>query len=499
LLNAQDTQHSPRYHAPALTVTTRIVVLDVVVTDKKGNLVKKELTRDDFTVYEDKQPQHVLSFEPPSEHAMPDSGRAVVSSAADLRKVGDAPVTILVLDELNSHFEDMSYSRQMLVKYLGAQPKVLSEATALMLASNSTLQQIHDYTQDRDTLIEIVKKHIPEVPWKLMNGGNGGAGAAERMAQVLAALEEVAKASTGTPGRKNLIWVGNGFPTADLAGLDARSAKTIETAIRRCTTQLLAARVTMYTINPTADSSSTVDAAEPDDFDALAADTGTDPLFGGTAAFANLAPATGGIAFTGRNDLNNVIGEGIAKGQEYYTLSYSPTNHSLDAAKFRRIRIVMKDPNLRATTRDGYYPVTASDLNPMMAKDVTARQARATLQLDLSTALTTMFAYNGLNVSVTKAGRSGWKIDVAEKGIEWSDPDANGAQHTEDTLAAGWYNSKGKLSGHIATEKVAMRANPSNGATYLLTVPAAPDAARLRFVVRDAVSGRMGTVDVTKF
>jgi len=47
--------------------------------------------------------------------------------------------------------------------------------------------------------------------------------------------------------------------------------------------------------------------------------------------------------------LNNVIAEGVAKGQDYYTLSYSPTNTSNDAAKFRNIGIVMKDPNLHAT------------------------------------------------------------------------------------------------------------------------------------------------------
>ena len=126
-----------------LKVTTRIVVLDVVVTDKKGTLVDRELTRDDFTVFEDKQPQKIRSFEPPSEHRMPASETAIVNSAADLKKIGDAPVTILVLDELNSRFEDMSFSRQMTIKYLQSQPAVLKEPTVLMIAMNSTFQQVH--------------------------------------------------------------------------------------------------------------------------------------------------------------------------------------------------------------------------------------------------------------------------------------------------------------------------------------------------------------------
>jgi hypothetical protein len=115
-------------------------------------------------------------------------GRAIVSSAADLKKIGDAPVAVLVLDELNSRFEDMGFSRQMMVKYLEAQPAVLQEPMVLMVAMNNSFQQIHDYTQNRDELIEAVKKHMPEFAWRMVNSGKSGPGAVERMAQVMAAL-----------------------------------------------------------------------------------------------------------------------------------------------------------------------------------------------------------------------------------------------------------------------------------------------------------------------
>ena len=44
----------------------------------------------------------------------------------------------------------------------------------------------------------------------------------------------------------------------------------------------------------------------------------------------------------------------------------------------------MKDPTLHATTRDGYYPETAADLNPVLDKTMSAKQVTANLQLDLS-------------------------------------------------------------------------------------------------------------------
>ena len=497
---AAQAENPAGYVPSTIKVVARIVVLDVVVTDKKGNLVHRDdLKPDDFQIYEDKVPQAIRSFEPPSQHLMPVSATAIVNSAADLRKIGDAPVTLLVLDELNSRFEDMSFSRQMMLKYLQSQPAVLKEPTVLLVASNTTFQQMHDYTQDRDALINAVKKHMPEFPWRMEGSHNSGPGAVERMGQNLAALRQIAQATTGTPGRKNLIWVGNGFPSANLVGLPQDEADTIETAIRQCTDRLLAARITMYTINPTADQVASVEADTPDDLNSAGNEAGADPFGEGAVSFSNFAPATGGIAYTGRNDLNNIIGEGIDKGQEYYTMSYAPTNKSDDSLKFRNIRILMKDRNLRATTREGYYPASAADMNAVLDKDMSAKQVRANLQLDLSAALTTTISYNGLELKGQKTSKDQYTIHAEEKGIGWSDPGPNGEQHAEATVAAAWYNAKGKLIGHVAHEETFTRGKPNEGATFTLAVPLPADAVRLRFVVRDALNGNMGTFDVTKF
>jgi VWFA-related protein len=487
----------PGYQASTLKVTTRIVVLDVVVTDKQGKLVDRPLTKDDFTIFEDRVPQTIRSFETPSDHTMPTvvAGQAVVNSAADLKKIGDAPVTVLVLDELNSKFEDMSYSRQMMIKYLQEQPRVLNQPTVLMIAMNTSFQQVHDYTQDRDALIDVVKHHMPEYLWRMMNGGGGGPAAVERTAQVLAALQQIAQASNGTAGRKNLIWVGNGFPSADLVGMPADQADLIEAAIRRCTARMLAARITMYTINPMAGSSSTIDVVDPEDLD-LASEVDADPFGSGMVTFSSLASATGGIAFLGRNDLNNVIAEGVAKGEHYYTMSYSPTNKSETALKYRSIRIEMTNKDLHATTRDGYFPETVSDLNPLVDKSMGSKQVAANLRLDLSSALTSTMNYNGLAVTAEESAGGIYTVTVAEQGIGWSDAAPDGSQHEEATVAAAWYDAKGKVLGHVARELISVRRPGSAGASFQLPVAVTGGAVRLRIVVRDAVNGKMGTVDL---
>jgi hypothetical protein len=228
-------------------------------------------------------------------------------------------------------------------------------------------------------------------------------------------------------------------------------------------------------------------------------ENGGDPFSGGTVSFTNFAPSTGGVAFTGRNDLNNVIAEGVARGQEYYTLSYTPSNTSEDAAKFRKIRIVMKDPSLHATTRDGYYPETAADLNPVLDKTMSSSQVAANLKLDLSAALTTTISYNGLSVAAAKSQGDAYTIRVAESGLGWSDAGPDGSQHAEATVAAGWYDSKGRLLGHVIREETFPRGGSDAGASFSLPVTLPGNVARVRFVVRDAFNGHMGTVDVANF
>jgi len=476
-----------------LKLSTRIVVLDVVVMDKQGNVVTQNLTKDDFTIVEDHIPQTIRSFDAPSAHAMP--AGVVVNSADDLKKIADAPVTLLVLDELNTRFEDMSYARNAVVKYLEAQPPVLRQPTVLLLASNTRFQQLHDYTQDRDALINLVKHHMPEYPTKMM-AGRGGSAAVERMAQSLGSLEQIAQASMGTPGRKNVIWVGAGFPSADIVGLDDKTAETILGAVKQCTDQLLAARVTMYTINPTINSTVTIDVSTPDDLSQAEDDTGAEP-FAGAVQFSTFAPATGGRSFLSRNDINNEIAEGIAQGNNYYTMSYAPTNKSDDGQKYRNIVIVMKDKNLHATTRNGYYPPTAATRN--IASTEAPKQARDQVVMEISNAVNSAISYNGLDVKAVKVGDQ-YVLKVKGSGLEWSAIDA-AKERTEVSIIAAWYTDKDKLLGHSGKELTATRAlgtspNDTSEAAFALPVAVTGNPTRLRFVVRDAVNGRIGTVDV---
>ncbi|MDR3734140.1 MAG: VWA domain-containing protein [Acidobacteriaceae bacterium] len=497
---------------PVFRVNTRIVILDVVVTDRKGKVVNN-LSKNDFTIYEDKEQQNIRTFEPPSAHVMPTSpdGKPLVTSSADLSKIGNAPVTILVLDELNTAFPDMAYARYSLQKYLNAQPEILNQPTELLVASNTKFQLLQDYTQKRADVLAALKAHFPEYPWKLEGSGKSGPGAAERIAQTLSSLLQISEASRGTPGRKNIVWVGVNAPGISLMGIDPDTEQQVTAIARRVTQTLLAARVTVFYINPTSNSSATTGVLVPGDDADSTTFVDSDP-FGSDIDFDQFAPATGGQIFMSRNDVNNEIATSIDNGASYYTLSYSPTNHNEDAAKYRNIKIKLSDPNLIATTRGGYYPEPDNANNMVLDTSLNASQRKSALQMALSDAVWSTLSYNGLKVTAQKSDdKKFWHIAIPTRDLSWK-PRTDGTLTTEVTAivatfddsrnnSTGKYRTigKSKMLGHVAHELVAAR-KPDQPTpditTFDLPVEQPAGTSRFRIVMRDAFSGKTGTADI---
>jgi VWFA-related protein len=480
--------------------TTRIVLLDIVVTDKKGQVVTN-LKQGDFSIYDDGSPQRIRSFEAPIEHRMPPATGIVVRSTADLAKIGSAPVTILVLDELNTSFEDMAYSRNRLEKYLLAQPEVMTQPTELLVATNTKFNVIKDFTQDRAEVLAALKKHYPEIPYKFNRSGAGGPGAMERMSQSLNSLYEMAQSTRGTPGRKTIIWVGKGFPAVDLTKTDAATEDLMQSAIRRLTDSLLQSRITLYTIDPADQISSVGQIATADNLEDFENDARSDGQpFKDQISFSTLAPATGGQAFFSRNDIDAEVAQATADGANYYTLSYSPTALPDGKDKYRKIRVKMSDPNLTATFRDGYYsapPPTGASKTGEAPK--TKEEVRTELEAEMGKAAMGSVAYNGVNATIEKTPDGKVKLGVTAGDLTFTDEN-NGKFRAEITVIEVAFNKGGKPLAHhsqeLSAEVMGQIKNPNQKAGFLIPLDAPPNTTRIRVVVRDAVSGKIGTAEM---
>ncbi|HEY0162967.1 MAG TPA: VWA domain-containing protein [Edaphobacter sp.] len=466
-----------------LTRNARLVILDMVVTDAKGNVVT-DLKSDDFHVTESDEPQTVLNFEAAGAHTV--SPASEINSTATLDQVAPrAPVNIVLLDEFNTRFEDMAFARYSLKKFLERQPGKLSTPTMLIAVSLQNFTVLHDYTQSKDELISALDHHFAAYPWQ----AHQFAWLGERYATAFITLRRVAEATVGHPGHKNMIWIGRGFPNLNMANYPVDTERRVSNAVQECVNVLRDARITLYTIDP---------AGLKVDQQAYGSEAAFSDPFGGNYQFAKLATATGGRALYGRNDVDAQIGTAIRDGSSFYTLTYRPTNDSRDPRQFRRIRVTVDRPGLTVTTREGYYlqygPGRVDPKNPSRM-----------LVADLLSAESSTMAYDGVPMTVDRSPQTPdtFNIHVDGKALSWTYATDTEPRHAEIVLVASSFDKKGKelkrdakIIRASASKDVPPTGRIDRGLDIHYLLPHDEKATRARFVVRVAASGRIGTADV---
>ena len=496
-LSAQAPQTSIQtpVQTPALSINARLVVLDVVVTDAKGNVVN-DLTEKDFQVFEDGKRQRIRSVEPPSAHTLPatSASSTTVFDPAKPASFGLSPVTLLVLDQLNTHFADASFARQQLHDYLSKQPATLAQPTTLLSVFDDHFKLQQGFTRDRDALLHTLDAAPTQYAWKLEVNGKAEHGPIERLDQSLRALEEMAESYARIPGRKNLIWVGGGFPNLDPATVEASDLREVKAALHHVTNLMLDARVTLYAIDPTTTLPGMTEITDASQMafmmaggDAVSGDLDT---FGVHDSFDALGPLTGGRVIRGMNDVGAQIGRAVESGANFYTMAYSPDSASQAKSSFRNIRVVCLRPGLTVATRNGYFVESA---NP--------KESLANATYDLTTAAESTVPLNGLQVSVASEAPGLFTVHVSAPGLSWQTKSDGGATASVYVMAVS-LNAKNKMLAHTllgmtATAKPgAHLTEPSRRADFEFPTTAAPKATTLRFIVRDSATGRMGSFDL---
>jgi VWFA-related protein len=363
---------------PATTtirVASDLVYLDVTVVDRKGNPVVTGLSKNDFTITEDGKPQRIFSFDTPVAGAETSAGaspaaRPETVQVSNTKAAQKGPATILVLDLMNTPSADSAYARDSIRRYLAKQPERLASPTELMVLNNTALNIVQPYTYNRDDLLYALHRVPPETPYKLgtMQYGNQE-WFDQNLAQSIEALQQIALQNRGQAGRKNILWVGYGGPSIPIDPGDPLWDKEIRFYVRGTTNMLVDARISLFLIRPEALGSLT---RNPDHATLSKLQgslrqmaTNQDP-FAGTVNFGLFINGTGGRFFSKRNDIDRAIAEAQELGSKYYTLTYQPQAGE-NNGEFREIKVVLRDPNLRAMTKAGYFApevTTSADSTP---------------------------------------------------------------------------------------------------------------------------------------
>ena len=475
---------------------SRLVVLDVVVTDKAGHPVTG-LTKDDFRVLEDGKPQVIANFEPADAHF---DNAATSPASVDAKKApasfvaADRPETILVLDELNTSFVDASFGWQMLIKYLRKQPATLADPTSIMVLTKQRLTKIADLTQNTAVLLDKARKIELELPSH--SAENGIQGAADLMLTSLLALDEIALSTANRQTHKNVIWIGTGFPILSSYGVDFVDRERFLSYIRYTANWMQETRTTIYTIDPRG-----LPVDETVIFTSNLGSTFVGQDFGsvsGELMFESLAPATGGKIFRNRNDVDVALATAAANGATYYTLAYYPQNPSFDG-KFRKIDVQIEDrPELIRTTQQGYYAIdeglgaSQRELDFALSRAVTSPLPFASVQFDALG-----------KVLLAPPATARFSVSVDRNTLSWNAL-PNGDQRTEITIVIAEMAKKSAVLDYkvkemeIVVPRAEFENSPNHRVVFNVNAPLPAKTDHLRFVIRDAATGRLGTYDAPR-
>ena len=277
----------PAKQGDVVRVTTNLVQVDVVVTDKNGNQVS-DLRPEDFEVSEDGKKRQITNF---SYLAAGASTTGLIPSATRSSKPGLPPVqpaqltrdqvrrtVALVVDDLGLSFESFGYARQALTKFVDEQMQP-NDLVAVLRTSRG-IGVLQQFTSDKRQLHAAIDnlRWNPEgrggiSPVGTMNQASIGADIRDSN-QFLDEAEETRSGqySVGTigtlnavvrglgemPGRKSLVLISEAFRMFSAQG---RNVQLVQ-ALRRLTDEANANSVAIYTVDASGLQSYTFEASD---------------------------------------------------------------------------------------------------------------------------------------------------------------------------------------------------------------------------------------------
>jgi VWFA-related protein len=425
---------NPNSTVETLHTGVRLVVVDVVVTDKDKKAVRG-LSVGDFSILDDGKAQTIRSFE---EHVSAASTGelkpAIVAQPGIFTNYTATPpgsaINVLLLDALNTPAVDQNYLKDQIRKFLKA---ATPGAPIAIFGLNTRLTLLQSFTSDPELLRAAINKRNTEFSALLddpvtgvnqpklsdfaaiadaSNPTQGTKGGADPMAAALFSLKQdesqqatniaalrarftlqglnqLARFLSGMPGRKNVIWFSGSFPinvapdTNIPMPLDGASDAQ-ESMYRQTVDLMTRAQIAIYPIDARGGMTSPV--ADVSQSQAKYSYAGMPTAFGDdqrsfhqktqaeNVTMLELASDTGGKAFLNDNDLSGAVHQAIDLGSNYYTITFAPSAEKWNGG-YRRLNVEVKRPGVSLAYRRGYY---ADDLGASFKADTAKSDAGMT-------------------------------------------------------------------------------------------------------------------------
>jgi VWFA-related protein len=540
--------------APTVRVSTHMVLVDVVVTDKQGNPVTG-LHPEDFAVEENGKAQKISTFAAPGENLA--AGQplppGIYSNRPQYRSPG-GPVTAMLLDALNTPYSDQGYARRQMLSFVQQQYKPGQRMGVFSLTGS--LNVLQDFTSDPDILYAALQRYKPEPQKFIAAGGpqtsaasgaattgstvaamNAGAapahiagdsglrggtsvGIAEaaiaafagaqffydenrRALLTLDALNSLGRILGGLPGRKNIIWVTGNLPFSlvpeNRTMTDTELEETLPSLDTRRVGQHAAGNLAATFRQAHADEirelaarlASAQVAIYPVDARGLSISTAQDSQ----ETMREMARETGGRAYVNQNEIKVGVQRAFDDTAAAYTLGYYPENKKYDG-KYRQIKVKVKRDGVEVQNRHGYMAI-----DPTQTKGYNPSQEVASALSDVAPSTLVAFTARVQPPSANKSAKDKVGVDFLVDANTLSTEDASGGKKLNVAFYAAVYSPDGKmLSNRSMKVDQAFDANTyqqilQHGLMLHMDLDPQPGTNQVRLAVQDARTGLVGSLE----
>jgi VWFA-related protein len=519
--------------------STQLVQMNVIALDSRRHPVTT-LKASDFVLTDDGKPQRISVF------FMDQSGKSagpaptlppnVFTNRREYHPDAASSVTLILLDTINTAFEDQAFARSQIQKFL---TRMRPNELVSIYVLGANLRMLHDFSNDAASLSRSLAEFRGELPNQIQSSAstleppaNGnidptnGQGQRDRMSSIgtqaptswdvmqydamegeysfmvhrranktVESFGAIANYLARIPGRKNLIWISDGFPFAlgfeTLRISPTRSAQMPEVLWREIehgTRALNNANLAIYPI----DARGLLGLSMYSSSERLV-DFTTGHLTQGMNeqdTMQELADLTGGRAFYNTNGLTEAIQEALDDSRVSYTLGFYPT-HGNWVGRFHKVKIMTSRPGVRLRYRLGYLAL------PEVAPTA------ADLKANFEAAEYGPLDANGLSLTaeVTLAGNSmSIKVHVDPNGITLKPQGGlwqGSLEFLADQFDSSGHDERGKPSTmYMNLKQATFNRIEREGVSFTCPVDILPGTQRIRVVARDVLSGAIGSVTI---
>lgn len=339
---AQSSVPTDTITSPTLHVYSRMVLLDVTVTDAKGKPIHG-LSPSDFHISDNNRPQKISSFEEhdtdqktPYQPAIRDLG-----TYSNDGIIHPPPVFNLILIDTNTiDLPEQMYLSDQLNRFIDQLPA--TQPIAIYDRWGDRAMLLQDFTAEHIPLLKAVRKAIPHSTLP----GSSTYSDFDTLNQILAYIGNI-------PGRKNVLWF-TGRSTLSLepraGGVPWADRMQRDEDLRDIYDKLEAARISLYPI----DANGLVYVpANSEGRKTVLDQKGIAGIFDQHSLMSNMAAATGGKAYYNDNGLSQVLSQVVTNDASYYTLTFSPDDLHLDN-RWHRLKLKVDQP-YELSFRQGYF------------------------------------------------------------------------------------------------------------------------------------------------